>query len=863
MNVEESPRTRDVSWRHSFAVRFAVVWAFVLGGAVGLSGWISYRDSRQQLIDGLTQTVRQDVSVIEVRLTSWLAGLGEDIRAASESPVVQRFIDAVDQPEEKIWRSLVEDSFRAVFAGKPTYFQMRLLRVGGQREGQEMLRLDRKGDKLVITPQDQLQQKSDRDYFREALLVPQGEVYYSIINLNRDFGEITRPFRPTIRTAVRIGSDSDQEMMLIINADLGPLFAELVKLASPEAQIFLGQENGDFVYHPDPKALFASDLGHDQKFSDQTSQTLVEQRKISFGQSPRRVLDLEVSLADSGWKPGLAELKRQGLWVTFLAVIAGAVVALLIAWFFARRLSRLSRALRLFDGRESRLDRDPLDDGRRDEIGVALARFEEMANKVRSYVQELDESRKVAEEADAAKANFLAVMSHEIRTPLNAVVGLVRALRDNEPNAKQRPLLNSLQSSVDNLVSLLNTSLDHTRLSEGKMHFSNEHFNASQLGTEVLNSMRPLASRKGIGLEARIQEELWVRGDEVRLRQVLNNLLNNALKFTEHGEVSLSLRYDDGHLFGEVADTGPGIAPEDRDRVFAPFYTKTHTGSGVGLGLSVSREIIEQQGGQLGLKVSGTVGSVFEFKLPCASALAKTDSGQGSYPFVDFHGKGLQILYVEDVISNQEVMALTLEGSGVNLGFAKTGREAIEKCEQGRFDLIFLDLQLPDMSGLELASLLKESLTQVPMILVTAQSTGLASESETLVRDVIIKPYTKERVIDVINQQLSFDVKKLWKKDDLKGLERRNRLLRIASQEFQEAAESLSKLGDSPLDDWVRDRRHRMTTALSLFQLERLEAALTHRDGDWALWKQELISSFQEAAIILDQSHKGSQDFFQ
>jgi CheY-like chemotaxis protein len=167
------------------------------------------------------------------------------------------------------------------------------------------------------------------------------------------------------------------------------------------------------------------------------------------------------------------------------------------------------------------------------------------------------------------------------------------------------------------------------------------------------------------------------------------------------------------------------------------------------------------------------------------------------------------------------------------------------------------------MSGLELANLLKESLTQVPMILVTAQSTGLASESETLVRDVIIKPYTKERVIDVINQQLSFDFKKLWKKDDLKGLERRNRLLRIASQEFQEAAESLSKLGDSPLDDWVRDRRHRMTTALSLFQLERLEAALDHQDGDWVLWKQELISSFQEAAIILDQSHKGSQDFFQ
>lgn len=819
----------EVTWKQSFAVRFAVVWALVLGSAVGLSGWFSYRDTRHQLLGSLNETVEQDARVVELKLKTWLETMENDTRSVSRSPVVSEFLKVRGTVAEDRWRAMVEDGFRAVFTSKPTYIQMRLLEVGGSREGREIIRMNREGSELSVTPEDELQEKGDRDYFREALLAEAGEVYLSEINLNRDFGKITRPQLPTIRAAIRVANEQGREVMLIINADLRLLFGDLQNLASDEAEIYLGDEKGDFLMHVDPGKVFASDLGHGVRFDSSIGDGgVVAAREITVGQPLERKFQLRVLLADESWRPVLAQSLSRGIWTTVVAAIGGALLALVIAWFFARRLGELTRALRRFDGKEG-VQFTEFSDSRQDEIGVAITRFEEMAGKVREHVEDLHRAREEAEEADAAKENFLAVMSHEIRTPMNAVVGLVTALEGNDPSSRQKPILASLRSSTNNLMTLLNTALDYTKLQEGQMRYEKGRLDVTSLSREVVEELKPLAMSKNLKLELSVPDDLAVIGDRVRLRQVLNNLLNNALKFTEEGFVKLRIWYEEGKLAGEVADSGPGIPVVDREKIFAPFFSRVEGGqagvAGAGLGLSVSHEMIEQQGGSLTLECPPEGGAVFRFALPFP--IAETADVENEAPVRKVDGPGMrgEVLYVEDTPSNQEVMELTLAGSGLALTCVGTGREARELVARRDFDLILVDLQLPDGSGVDLAADLKSPGKDVPVILVTAQasvkSQGL--EDGGVIEEVVLKPYTKDVMLAAIEKQLGPDLSESLKHIHLDDPVKAARLAQTMAGEFEKAAEETMNVSLADCAGVVAQIQHRLTTAVSLFPLREVQ----------------------------------------
>ena len=848
-----------VSWKKSFAVRFAIVWALVLGASVGVSGWLSYRESRQQLLGNLNEVVGQDSRVIKLRLETWLETLGNDTRSVSRSPVVREFLETRGTGEEQRWRGMVEDEFEAVFAGKPTYIQLRLLEVGGEREGREILRLDRKEDELVVTPPSELQEKGGRDYFLEALECPVGEVYLSEINLNREFGKITEPRLPTIRSAIRIRAKRSREVMLIINADLRLLFAELDELASPDTEIFLRDRKGDYLMHPEEGARFATDLDRKTKSNPGAEESeILSSTKISTGHWPGREFGLQVALTDESWRTVLEQARARGLWTTILASLGGAALALVIAWFFSRRLRRLTGALRQFDGREDAMvvESDP----HRDEIGVAIERFEEMAVKVREHVENLRRARKNAEEAEAAKEHFLAVMSHEIRTPMNGVVGLVRALEANDPPPQQKPILSSLQSSTNNLMTLLNTALDYTRLHEGAMRYEVAEFDVVELAREVTDALKPLAMGENLSLEVELPKILQVKGDAVRLRQVLNNLLNNALKFTTEGFVKLLLKHEDGTLEGTVSDSGPGIAMDKCDDIFKPFYSREDArGGGAGLGLSVSREMIEQQDGSLTLECPPEGGAVFRFRLPYERVEKKLNTGTEGGEENERFGEGRRVLYVEDTISNQEVMGFTLDGTGVELICVETGAEAVEICRREEFDLIMLDLQLPDTSGTALAKKLRLEMPQVPMVLVTAQvsaaNDGRAGEAG--IEEVLLKPYSREAVLEILKGHLQTDFSAALKGIHPGDATKAARLAKSMAREFQEAANELRAAKVDQLDEVCGKLRHRLTTALACFPLPKVEAAfdsMKEKRTTHVREVAELVASLQEAASVLEKS---------
>ena len=220
-----------------------------------------HRDADKRLRESLRQGIRQDAGEIQVKLESWAQGFQGDARSYAKSPLVFEFLKSRNTDEEGRWRRLLEEEFRSSFAGKAAYVQMRLLSTKPGEEGLELLRIDRTEKGLEVTPQVRLQSKADRSYFQDALARDPEDVYLSEINLNRDFGRITEPHIPTIRAAIKIGGQARGAAILVINADMRPVFEEVRQLASPAASVRLFDSDSNYLLHPDPTAAFAVDLG--------------------------------------------------------------------------------------------------------------------------------------------------------------------------------------------------------------------------------------------------------------------------------------------------------------------------------------------------------------------------------------------------------------------------------------------------------------------------------------------------------------------------------------------------------------------------------------------------------------------------
>jgi signal transduction histidine kinase/CheY-like chemotaxis protein len=481
-----------------------------------------------------------------------------------------------------------------------------------------------------------------------------------------------------------------------------------------------------------------------------------------------RLWKVRLTARESEFLRGLAAARNRALALTGLAAIGGAGVVLLAGRSLARRLQHVSDAMAHYEsGQEIPTGPTP---GPRDEIGRLAEKFRGLAAKVRDDVTALEAARHEAEAAARARDDFLAMMSHEIRTPMNAVTGLLRVLERNRPAPHQEPVLASLRSASRQLLALLDEALDHSKIKAGRVTFQAIDFSLHELLRDSALTHRPLAAQKGLAFELTVADSLpdRLRGDAVRLGQVLNNLLGNAVKFTDHGSVRLEARLATEGILGTtegtpgvpgtpdastwiefiVSDTGIGIAEADVGRIFAPF-DQAHGDigrrfGGTGLGLSIVRSLVELQGGTLSMVSQPGQGSCFRACLPFQAAPAAGPFLEASHdPPANF--QNLHFLYVEDVASNREVMAATLAGTGARLECAETGAAALATMDRcGSFDLVLVDLQLPDMNGLELARRLHARHPRQRLVAVTAQVSA-ETRADCLAAGllgVVTKPYT-------------------------------------------------------------------------------------------------------------------------
>ena len=431
---------------------------------------------------------------------------------------------------------------------------------------------------------------------------------------------------------------------------------------------------------------------------------------------------------------------RSASWVLLLGGLAALAQTVLVV-ALARRtivwpLSRLAASCEpeAFGGGERPAVEDV--EARNDEIGVlakALRSEREKTEEVLASLEDRVRERTAAlERANTEKSRFLANMSHELRTPLNGVIAISETLAAQQATEKGRELAELIVSSGRLLEQVLTDILDFSKIEAGEIKLAHEAFPMKAIVGRIAELHRASAEGKGLELDWSVAPEAdgAFMGDQVRLTQVLSNLLSNAVKFTDAGSVRLSVTEDGGRLRFQVIDSGIGFDGEVKARLFRRFEQADASirrrFGGTGLGLAISRSLVELMGGTIDVDSRPGEGSVFTFVLPLERAEASETAEAGDDGHV-IDIAGCRVLLAEDHPTNQKVVQLILQSVSVDPVIVENGAQALERLQAERFDVVLMDMQMPELDGLTATSLLREhervhGLPRTPVIMLTANA---------------------------------------------------------------------------------------------------------------------------------------------
>ena len=406
-----------------------------------------------------------------------------------------------------------------------------------------------------------------------------------------------------------------------------------------------------------------------------------------------------------------------------------------------------------------------IESSRIDEIGTLTNRVDTLVAELATAQDQMAEARDAALEASKAKSEFLATMSHEIRTPINGVLGMTELLLDSKGlSDKQRRFAETVQQSGNSLLHVINDILDISKIEAGKVELDIAPFNLRHSVEECLELLAESAHRKGLELIGAISLDThtYVQGDSVRLSQILTNLIGNAVKFTEHGEIVVSVGELKDHTETtsyrfEVKDTGIGINQENKDKLFEPFSQEdsstTRRYGGTGLGLSICRRLVELMGGELGVDSVPGQGSTFWF-----TAHLTKDEDTSQLPQAELLA-GKTVLIVDDNETNREILRHQLEGWDMRVEENCSGADALNRLvgngdDSPNFDAVLLDMHMPEMDGLRLARAIRQEpgYRRIPLVMLSSLSVADNDDERAAARlDAwLTKPVRQARLHDTL-----------------------------------------------------------------------------------------------------------------
>ena len=449
---------------------------------------------------------------------------------------------------------------------------------------------------------------------------------------------------------------------------------------------------------------------------------------------------------------------------------------------------------------EVELEKNKFDDEIGDMIG-AVEIFKDNTQKLITSEHQIKLAMQEATTANKAKSIFLARMSHELRTPLNAILGFTNILKKSMNTSNQeKENLNIIKRSADHLLSIINEILELSKIEAGKMELSPKEFNFYELIKDIENLFATRYETKGLDFSIQISKNLpkYIKADVQRLRQILINLLGNSLKFTKKGEIKLVIYETHNKIFFELKDSGIGISKENLEKVFKPFVQvkqDSYTEQGTGLGLAITKELITLMGGNIYVKSEVNVGTQFYFSINYEKVEEKNfvqKNEEKEIIGVKNENFTKTILVVDDIKENRDLIVLLLNSYGFKTLQANSGLEALKLYDEEKIDLIFMDILMENLDGLETTKQIrsKENGKNIPIIALSANVYD-EDKKEALksgANDFLPKPVEEKDILLILEKYLKIELEYENEKNEDK-IDMKNEIKNLPKEFFEKLRE--------------------------------------------------------------------------
>lgn len=620
--------------RISITVKNAFVYFVLLVLTSATLGFAIYKLSSKRVMENTLATLIHNNESAVLKFNSFLDDVRRDVWYLSKNPFLKDYLGS--EGDHLLKKKLAEE-FLALLSAKNQYAQIRF--IGLTNKGKELIRVEQFKEKAFVVADSLLQVKGDRDYFRETIQLPEDSIYFSQINLNQEYGKILFPFVPTLRVATPVFHKQHVSGIMIINVDLTYLFKELEKVTGQFNQLKLINPDGYYLIHPDSSLVFQFEFDRlpnielaAARQSWESAPLLASQYKAYMdrdrGESiiefkyPRANYTLYFTL--SSLQENLLDVfnkwKLNIVYITLIFILASIFIALYWTRRQARQFSEITKSIAAFGNNPNIVD---LNINRDDEIGDLAKSFQQMSSRIHGYVNELMLAKTQADDANKAKQDFIENMSHEMRNPLQSILGMVNMLQQNQPRQDQDAFIRNLKFSADHLLTLVNDVLDYRKLLNDQIQLLPKDIQLKEYLDNIIKGHLFEASQKKIKLSLNLMDHTYgdyFVADPVRLSQVLNNLLSNAIRYSpaEHEVVLLIRALDSNQLRFEILDEGPGMTDENINNVLQlkPVTGKSRQIQNVGLGLPIVIKILSLMQSKLEINRNLSKGMCFGFNLP-------------------------------------------------------------------------------------------------------------------------------------------------------------------------------------------------------------------------------------------------------